>query len=37
MPDAHLHVTNIIQADKPAALLLSTLDLNSVLGKITGC
>lgn len=31
--DAHLHVTNIIQADEPAALLPSTLDLNSLLGK----
>ncbi|XP_045684454.1 aminoacyl tRNA synthase complex-interacting multifunctional protein 2 isoform X1 [Phyllostomus hastatus] len=35
-PDADLDVTNIIQADEPAALPTSTLDLNSVLGKDYG-
>ncbi|XP_036990707.2 aminoacyl tRNA synthase complex-interacting multifunctional protein 2 isoform X2 [Artibeus jamaicensis] len=35
-PDADLDVTNIIQAEEPAALSTSALDLNSVLGKDYG-
>ncbi|XP_004268981.1 aminoacyl tRNA synthase complex-interacting multifunctional protein 2 isoform X1 [Orcinus orca] len=35
-PDADLDVSNIIQADEPAALSTSALDLNSVLGKDYG-
>ena len=34
-PDADVDVTNIIQADEPAAFSTSTLDLNSVLGKVS--
>ena len=34
-PDADLDVTNIIQADEPAALSTGALDLNSVLGKVS--
>lgn len=33
-PDADLDVTNIIQAEEPAALATSAFDLNSVLGKV---
>ena len=36
-PDADLDVTNIIQAEEPAALSTSALDLNSVLGKVSSC
>ncbi|KAM5301959.1 aminoacyl tRNA synthase complex-interacting multifunctional protein 2 [Glossophaga mutica] len=35
-PDADLDVTNIIQAEEPAALSARALDLNSVLGKDYG-
>lgn len=35
-PDADLDVTNIIQAEEPAALATSAFDLNSVLGKDYG-
>ncbi|XP_004599350.1 aminoacyl tRNA synthase complex-interacting multifunctional protein 2 isoform X1 [Ochotona princeps] len=35
-PDADMDVTHIIQADEPAALTATTLDLNSVLGKDYG-
>lgn len=34
-PDADLDVSDIIQADEPAALSTSALDLNSVLGKVS--
>lgn len=36
-PDADLDVTNMIQAEEPAALSTSALDLNSVLGKVSPC
>ncbi|XP_061258226.1 aminoacyl tRNA synthase complex-interacting multifunctional protein 2 [Bos javanicus] len=35
-PDADLDVTNIIQADEPAALSTSTVDLNAMLGQDHG-
>ncbi|XP_004617284.1 aminoacyl tRNA synthase complex-interacting multifunctional protein 2 [Sorex araneus] len=35
-PDADLDMSNIIQAEEPAALSASSLDLNSVLGKNNG-
>ena len=34
-PDADLDVTNIIQADAPAALSTSTVDLNAMLGQVS--
>ena len=34
-PDADLDVTNIIQADEPAALSTSAVDLNAMLGQVS--